>query len=196
MNSDSTVAVRLRVHSVGDKEAFIAADRDPEFYRYLGCAFPSGISREEEAREWYAKKTDPKHSWAIEVDSRCVGSVWLHSIEAANRRVRLAVEIFDSRFWNRGVGRFATAAVVKFGFEELKLHRIDLRVLTTNARAIRCYERCGFVREGVQRDTVFLDGQWYSDVWMSILESEFHDRAAEQKPNQALDPTREARGSS
>ena len=160
------------MHRDDDISAFAAAPRDPEFYRLLGCPFPSGVNRADEARAWYAKKTDPKHSWAIEVDGRCVGSVWLHSIELTNRRARFAIEIFDSRYWNRGIGEFATRTVVKFAFEELKLHRLDLRVLTENARAIRCYERCGFLREGVQRDTLFLDGRWYSDLWMSILEAE------------------------
>ena len=142
-------------------------------HRDFGVDLPQGLSREDEARIWYERKTDPKHSWAIEVDGRCVGSVWLHSIEADNRRARFAIEIFDSRFWGRGVGTFATRSAIKFAFEQLRLHRLDLRVLTANERAICCYERCGFVREGVQRDTLFLGGVWYSDLWMSILESEY-----------------------
>jgi RimJ/RimL family protein N-acetyltransferase len=55
----------------------------------------------------------------------------------------------------------------------LKLHRIDLRVLAFNQRAIACYEKCGFVREGVVREGVFIAGEWQSDVLMSILEHEY-----------------------
>jgi RimJ/RimL family protein N-acetyltransferase len=173
MTAIAVNAVRLRPHAEIDKIAFIASPREPEFYRLLGYVLPPELSRENEAQIWYDRKTDPKHSWTIEVDGRCVGSVWLHSIESDNRRARFAIEIFDPRYWGRGVGTVATNAVVKFAFEDLKLHRLDLRVLTVNERAIRCYERCGFTREGVQRDTLLQGGAWYSDLWMSILESEY-----------------------
>lgn len=164
---------RLRAHAESDKAAFVAAPRDAELYRLLGYELPSDLSREGEAEVWYERKTDPKHSWAIEVGGRCVGSVWLHAIETDNRRARFAIEIFDPRCLGRGIGTFATKAVVKFAFENLKLHRLDLRVLTVNERAIRCYEACGFIREGVQRDTLLNGGVWYSDLWMSILELEY-----------------------
>jgi RimJ/RimL family protein N-acetyltransferase len=60
-----------------------------------------------------------------------------------------------------------------YGFEELRLHRIDLRVLDYNARALRAYEKCGFVREGLERESALVDGTWHSDVIMSILEQEY-----------------------
>jgi site-specific DNA recombinase len=51
--------------------------------------------------------------------------------------------------------------------------RVDLRVLAFNKRAIACYEKCGFVREGVVRESVVIGGEWQSDVLMSILEHEY-----------------------
>jgi ribosomal-protein-alanine N-acetyltransferase len=67
----------------------------------------------------------------------------------------------------------------------LKLHRIDLRVLSFNVRAVRCYEKSGFVREGIEREGAWISGQWESDVPMSILEHEY--RAVMQNVEQTDD---------
>ena len=163
----------LRPHLERDRESFVAAERDPEFYRMLGSEVPIELTRVEEAEVWFRKKSGPVHCWAIEADARCIGSIWIHSIEPLNRRGRLAIEIFNRDYRGRGIGMEATAAVVRVAFEQIRLHRLDLRVLTVNERAIRCYERCGFKREGIWRDSLLLDGVWYSDLWMSILETEY-----------------------
>lgn len=66
--------------------------------------------------------------------------------------------------------------VVRHAFEVMGLHRVDLRVLETNTRAIRCYERCGFVHEGVEAETAFVNGHWVSDLRMRLLQSEYRRR--------------------
>jgi len=45
-------------------------------------------------------------------------------------------------------------AVLAIGFDEIGLHRIDLGVFDFNTRAIRCYEKCGFVQEGLAREAL------------------------------------------
>ena len=58
------------------------------------------------------------------------------------------------------------------GFETLGLHRVDVKVAAYNTRALRCYGKCGFGREGVERDSFFVDGQWHDDVLMAVLREE------------------------
>jgi [ribosomal protein S5]-alanine N-acetyltransferase len=178
MKSIHAQGFALRPHQESDKNFYIRFPRESEFYRLIGYKIPHDLTREEEADIWYTKKNGVTHSWAIEIDSKCIGSVFIHSIEAENRRARFAIEIFDSSYWGRGVGRAATENTIKYAFEILHLHRLDLRVLTINERAIRCYEHCGFKREGIQRDTLFCEGEWYSDLWMSILEAEYNSISA------------------
>ena len=66
-----------------------------------------------------------------------------------------------------GCSRNATLEILKYGFSELGLNKIYLNVLANNIRAIKFYEKLGFVKEGVFRkhlkirDT-FIDLQWYS----------------------------------
>ena len=71
------------------------------------------------------------------------------------------------------MGTEASRLVLAYAFEVLLLHRVELRVLAFNERAIACYERCGFRREGVEREGAWIGGEWQSDVIMSILEQEY-----------------------
>ncbi|MDR0861894.1 MAG: GNAT family N-acetyltransferase [Oscillospiraceae bacterium] len=43
------------------------------------------------------------------------------------------------------------------------------------ARGLRCYEKCGFRREGVLRESARIDGAWHADIIMSILENEWRE---------------------
>ena len=62
--------------------------------------------------------------------------------------------------------------VLQYAFEVLKLHRISVRVVEYNTRALRAYEKCGFVVEGREREAAFVDGTWHADVMMGILDRE------------------------
>ena len=65
---------------------------------------------------------------------------------------------------------------LQYGFEELNLHRIDLGAWDFNTPAIRCYEACGFVREGLQRECRRMGEGWWNNVQMSILEQEWREQ--------------------
>jgi RimJ/RimL family protein N-acetyltransferase len=46
-------------------------------------------------------------------------------------------------------------------------------VLELNARAIACYSKCGFSKEGVIQDTVLLEDKWYNEAVMGISEEAY-----------------------
>ncbi len=53
---------------------------------------------------------------------------------------------------------------------------MDLRVLEYNKRAIRCYEKCGFIVEGIDREGALIEDKFESDLFMSILDYEYKNR--------------------
>jgi RimJ/RimL family protein N-acetyltransferase len=63
--------------------------------------------------------------------------------------------------------------MLRHAFETLSLHRIALYVFEFNERAIRAYERCGFVVEGRARESIWRDGRWWDELAMSVLESDW-----------------------
>lgn len=60
-----------------------------------------------------------------------------------------------------------------FVFNVLCSHRLELEVYSYNAPALKCYEKVGFVREGVSRQALWNDGAWHDVVQMGMLEEEW-----------------------
>lgn len=171
--------VTLRRPTPRDRVDRLAIGRHPEFVRLVG-GDDSDLEAltVDEVDAWYRSVEADPLCWVIEVDGLAIGTARLHKLDEVNRNARYSVGIFDPAMWGRGYGTAATRLVVQYGFEVLGLHRIELRVLVDNHRAIRAYERGGFVREGVHRDIELVAGRWLSDLCMSILEHEYRSRFA------------------
>ena len=127
----------------------------------------------DEVDSWYESLRRDPLQWVIEAEGRCIGTARLRHVDVGNRSATYAIGIFHPRFWSRGYGTEATLAVLGHAFGKMGLHRVALRVLEFNRRAIACYEKCGFVREGIQRDGVRIGGEWLSEVLMAILDHEY-----------------------
>jgi RimJ/RimL family protein N-acetyltransferase len=126
--------------------------------------------------QWYQsikEQPDDRMTWMIEHENRCIGSAGLHHISRTDKNAAFAIGIWDVTKFGCGIGTEATKLVLKYAFTELGLHRVDLKVLDYNMRGIRCYEKCGFKVDGVLRENALIEGEYHSDIVMSILEDEF-----------------------
>jgi hypothetical protein len=56
---------------------------------------------------------------------------------------------------------------------EARLDRVNVRVIADNTRAIRAYEKCGFVVEGREREAAMVDGERHDDVLMGLLARDY-----------------------
>ncbi len=162
--------VMLRAIEDRDRALMAESKRDPEFLRLVG---------EEETVEppltddQFESVKQSQFHWAIEVNDSCIGIALIHSLNEKDKQAVYAIAIFESENWGRGYGEESTRLVLDHAFNTLSLHRVWLRVLAYNHRAIRCYEKCGFIIEGTQRESALLNGVWYDDILMGILASEF-----------------------
>ncbi len=127
-----------------------------------------------QAALWLTGLQGHPHAWVIEADGGLAGEARLDNLNPQDRRARLAIGLFNERHLGRGIGRQAVNLVLDHAFGALALHRVDLRVLARNTRAIRCYQACGFVREGIERDSARVGDAWEDDWIMSILDHEYH----------------------
>ncbi|KAJ3731083.1 acyl-CoA N-acyltransferase [Lentinula guzmanii] len=127
---------------------------------------PLGIKFEDTLRSWVS---DSLLYCIIETkaDSECIGKC-----KAKNQDARLGLALLPE-FWGRGYATEIVGFVVDYAFRELALHRITLNVFESNVRAIRVYEKIGFVREGVQRKANWMEGRWEDVIWMAILREEW-----------------------
>ena len=125
---------------------------------------------------WFNKQLnkDCTQAFAIELNGKHIGFCQLEHIRWHSRQAELFILIGAKEYWNKGLGTDAIKALLNYSFRELNLHRIYIRIIASNKRAIRCCEKCGFVEEGVERETRFRHGRYVDVIRMSILEQEFH----------------------
>ncbi len=80
------------------------------------------------------------------LDGRHIGSCALYDWTSTD--VQLGIRIGDKDYWGKGYGTEATNILVDYCFACTDINRIWLKVLPLNTRAIKSYEKCGFVRAG------------------------------------------------
>ena len=106
-------------------------------------------------------------------DERPIGEILLFEVDRLNGSATLGVFIGERDDWGRGYGTDAVNALVDFAFAELRLERLGLTVWTENARAMRSYQKAGFVHEGTLRHDRYEHGRYTDGHVMSILREEW-----------------------
>lgn len=174
--------VTLRPPGAPDAIIIAALLADPELLRFTGSvtssaeaeAFPTEPDRQ--TSDWYATRVDQVDRLDLMVVENATGAVigevvlneWEPAAGSANFRT-----LIGATGRGRGLGTEAARLIIGYGFQHIGLHRIELGVFAFNPRAIRVYEKVGFVREGVRRDAFRFDGSYVDDIIMSILAPEW-----------------------
>lgn len=139
---------------------------DPELMRLLDRA--REVAPDEHAR-WFASlhgRADCVY-FAIETntDSKHVGNIWLWDIEPRHRKAELRIVIGDRAHLDHGVGTEAISLLCKHAFNGLNLHKVYAYVLAINSRALRAFEKAGFVVEGTLREDRWVD-ESFTDAYL------------------------------
>ena len=161
--------------SMGYLPFYVRWFNDPEVTDMLGdTRFPFSEGKE---REWIEQQLVPKDDkrafTVLTKKGRPIGNAGFNEIDFQNRYAVLGIAIGEKDFWDRGYGEDNIVTLMKFGFEELGMHKIELGVHSTNERAIACYKKCGFVLEGCEREHDFHRGKYIDSLRMGILRREW-----------------------
>ena len=149
-------------------------ERDSGFHRLTSPrpAYPMTL---DQVRRYYEPRGPRSFPFAIRAlkADRLIGYIGLWIESWISREAWVGIGLGDRGDWGQGYGTEALQLILRYGFTELHLHRVSLTVLAANPRAIRSYEKCGFVREGEVRDAARYDGQYYDEVVMGLLRDEW-----------------------
>lgn len=126
----------------------------------------------EDAINWYERIINHPCKWVIEYNGKCIGTVGLRPYLEDNK-AKFSIEIYDSNVYSCGIGTKVTKMVLNYAFQVLAYHKVFLRVLNYNKRAIKCYEKCGFIKEGIDREGALIKGVYCSDIYMGIIKSDY-----------------------
>ncbi len=169
--------VNLRAQDMADLDRNARWVNDREVTRFLNVRYPWPLAAEE---VWMRERTSKPLAYgnvhfAIETKGGVhIGSIGFHVAVPEDRKVRLGITIGEKAYWSRGYGADAMLTLMRFGFDEMNLHRIDLTVDEDNARARACYRRCGMVEEVRLRQERYAAGAYREQLVMAILRDEFY----------------------
>ncbi len=172
--------IRLRAAERADIPQFLRWINDPQVVENLEVYAPMGTVEEE---SWFeAMKTRPinEHVLVIEVHPQgetdawvAIGNTSFFPIDEKARSVEIGIMIGEKEYWNQGYGTETMRVMCRYGFEELNLNRIWLRVYETNPRGRNAYQKAGFVHEGTLREAEYKRGRYIDVHVMSVLKSDW-----------------------
>ncbi len=169
--------IRLRGVEREDLPVFVEWLNDPEVIENLMMVLPLSTADENRWFEKLADRPPEERPLVIEMKAeqgwRMIGNSGFHNLEWKNRSAEIGIVIGDKSIWNRGYGTEAMRLLLRHGFGTLNLNRIYLRVYEPNKRAMRAYEKAGFVLEGRLRQARYKNGQYQDEFIMSVLRSEW-----------------------
>lgn len=149
---------------------------DEEVRRHFSI-FPTSDARGKERLDNLYK--DFKHiifGVTLKSDNRLIGLVGLKDINQLNQSAEFYV-IIDRSMWGKGYGTEATKMMIRYGFMELNLNRIQTQDMEENIAGWRADEKAGFKYEGTLRELIprfgkFHDVRVYSMLRRDFLENE------------------------
>ena len=157
--------VRLRAFEQTDLDANHAFMNDYATLRDMLSGLPLPASYEDE-RRWLDQQTSytrGEYQFAIEDGGGdLVGRCGLIRVDWKNRVGEIGIMI-GAPYRGRGYGTEAMELLCRFAFQEMNLHKLKVSVFAFNKAAIHCYEKSGFIQEGLLKSEIFRAGA-YQDV--------------------------------
>jgi RimJ/RimL family protein N-acetyltransferase len=171
--------VQLSLRETGAEAEILARwSRDTEYWRLRSTdsAYPQSARsiRARLAADWLGP--DPTNYYfyiRTRAEDRLIGTVGLFDVDGVHGDAVVGIGLGERDCWGRGYGTDALRVLLRFAFHELNLRRVSLSVLSSNPRAMRSYEKAGFVYEGRHRRQNHIEGRRYDEVCMGILYSEW-----------------------
>lgn len=146
---------------------------DPEMTRYLKFDFESAT---EESQKVFIDNSfnDNNVSFAIvdEEDDEYLGSISLKNINYEDRNAEYAICIRKGST-GKNIAYNASTMILDYAFNELNLNRVYLDVVSDNIRAVKFYEKFGFIYEGEFKEAINIKGNLKNIKWYRMLKSEY-----------------------
>ena len=167
----------LRPMRMKDAEDIYAYSSDEEVARYVLWDAHSSL-RDTRAFIRYIRRLYREglpSSWAIEhkASHKVIGSIGFMWVSRENRSAEAGYSL-SRAYWNHGYATQALSAVLRAGFTDLKLNRIEAQHDVRNPASGRVMEKCGMRREGVLRSRIVNKGEYVDVALWAILRDEFH----------------------
>ena len=171
-----TERLALRPMQVSDYTDMYDYAKRPELTRYLLWSPHPSAEYSKEFLKFVVKRyrAGKFYDWGVEEkeSGRMIGTCGFTSIDVEHRKGEIGY-VINPDFHHRGYALEAAAEILKFGFLELDLNRIECRFMQGNAPSLKVMEKLGMTFEGYMRDAMYVKGEYRTIGVCSILKEEY-----------------------
>jgi ribosomal-protein-alanine N-acetyltransferase len=166
-----------------DPEVMYPADDNPNPHMTLS---ELKERHQREIGEW----SDYMERFIIEThEGAMIGDVYYSVPMPRAGGVNIGLVIGVKSYRGRGYGTDVIRLLIKYLFEQKRVHKVACTISDFNVRSIRAFEKCGFKKEGVLRHDIVVDGRYVDHVVMGILEDEYRSLFGGSDDRGAPSPT-------
>jgi ribosomal-protein-alanine N-acetyltransferase len=108
----------------------------------------------------------------LKVEKKLIGTIDLRGFNSAHRCGDVGY-VISKKYWNKGFVTEAFKEIVRFGFTELNLNRIEAHCEEENAGSWKVMEKVGLIFEGTLREKVFFKDRFHTMKMYSILKKDW-----------------------
>jgi len=163
--------VDLRATRESDLETLRQAGNDPQVWKTLREFYPSTPQDEREYVRG-AQENESRVMFTIASNDRPVGRIDLRGLSDRTGDATTSYFIVPDQS-GRGYATEAVGLILKYGFDQLRLHRITSYAMEFDEGSRRVLEKNGFSREGTKRDAAFVNGMYCDVELWGLLEDEY-----------------------
>ncbi len=162
-----------------DAEDLFEYSRDPEVARHVLWDAHRSISESRAYIRYSLRKYrqgDPA-SWCIELaeERKVIGTIGFMWYQRENNATEVGYSL-SRAYWNRGIMTEALAEVIRYGFCEARLHRIEAQHEVENPASGAVMRKCGMHKEGTLRGRLYNKGRYVDVDLYAILREEYFAR--------------------
>ena len=177
MRDICTKRLRLRELRKQDEQAIHNYSSDPEVTLYMNWGpnvqqDTTNFIQKSIASQSEQPRTDFTLAVILQSKNKLIGSCGIYLSNPSQREGFIGY-VFSKSVWGKGYATETAAALVKFGFENLKLHRIFATCDPQNSVSARVLEKVGMQKEGCLRQNYWVRGKWRDSLLFAILENDF-----------------------
>ncbi len=179
-----TERLLLREFVPDDWRAVYAYQNDPRYLEFYEWEHRS----EQDVKSFVQRFIDQQHdsprvkfqlAIVLQTNNKLIGNVGIRKREVKAYNAELGYEL-DPREWNNGYATEAVTAMLKFAFEQLRLHRVMARAIANNSNSVRLLEKLGMRQEGRMREEEFFKGRYWDTFVYGMLEDEWRWKRASE----------------
>ena len=169
----------MRLRNLESKDAVLMLEwmRDPEIAQNF--RFDATNVNMESVQRFIANassSTESEHFAIADEDDEYLGTISLKNIDMINKHAEYAISLRKSVIGS-GIAFESTKKILEYAFLKKELEKVYLNVYSKNLRAIKFYEKFGFIFEGEFRKHVYINGEFENLKWYSIVRSEYEKQS-------------------